>query len=242
MDHKEKCKVLKGVRKQIADKLGIDLHQTECTYEGECSGTCPKCAKEEKTLNKALLSGAVIASSIALCACNVTADVDNTDKSDKDKSSKKSESKGKSGKTKNSKKASGKLASLLGFGEDETGTEPDELAGATVCIPNEYDPDDYDGGLDYIDDGSDIEELAGDVVMEAWTYDELCMAATNYCGAPICEVDHEDDDGNVIIHCYEIVDNGDEIHTATVDWLTVNPFTTEATNFMGETVYLNEYM
>lgn len=140
MDHKEKCKVLKGVRKQIADKLGIDLHQTECTYEGECSGTCPKCAKEEKTLNKALLSGAVIASSIALCACNVTADVDNTDKSDKDKSSKKSESKGKSGKTKNSKKTSGKLASLFGLGEDETGTEPEEIAGDEV-----YDPYNYEG-------------------------------------------------------------------------------------------------
>ena len=237
MDHKEKCKVLKGVRKQIADKLGIDLHQTECTYEGECSGTCPKCAKEEKTLNKALLSGAVIASSIALCACNVTADVDNTDKSDKDKSSKKSESKGKSGKTKNSKKTSGKLASLFGLGEDGTGTEPEEIAGDEV-----YDPYDYDGGLDYIDDGGDIEELAGDVAMAAWTYDELCVAAANYSGAPISEVDHEDEDGNIIIHCYEIVDNGDEVHTATVDWLTVDPFTTEATNVLGETVYLNEYM
>lgn len=238
MNHKEKCKALKEVRKTIADKLGIDLHQTECTYEGECSGTCPKCAKEERTLNKALLSGAVIASSIALCACNVTTGADNVDRvdRDKDKESKKSESKGNSGKTKNTKNA---IASLFGLGEDETGTEPDELAGATV-IPNEYDPDDYEGGLEY--GGVEVEELAGDVAIAAWTYDELCELAANYSGAPICEVDSVDDNGNVLIHCYEIVDNGeDDVHTATVDWLTVDPYSTETTNLMGETFYLNEY-
>ena len=54
MDGKQKCNVLKRVRKQMADKLGIDLHQKECTFEGECSGTCPKCAHEESGLNAAL--------------------------------------------------------------------------------------------------------------------------------------------------------------------------------------------
>lgn len=240
MNHKEKCKALKEVRKTIADKLGIDLHQTECTYEGECSGTCPKCAKEERTLNKALLSGAVIASSIALCACNVTTGADNVDRvdRDKDKESKKGESKGNSGKTKNTKNA---IASLFGLGEEDDDNtlegEEIQIAGDESYVP---DPDDYAGGLEY--GGVEVEEFAGDVVMAAWTYDELCELAANYSGAPICEVDSVDENGNVLIHCYEIVDNGeDDVHTATVDWLTVDPYSTETTNLMGETFYLNEY-
>ena len=66
MGSKEKCNVLKTVRKQMADKLGIDLHQKECTFEGECSGTCPKCAHEEKILNSALLKKGAAAASAAL--------------------------------------------------------------------------------------------------------------------------------------------------------------------------------
>lgn len=53
--HKEKCKELKAVRAKIAEDLGIDLHQRECTYEGYCSGTCPKCKQEELMLNAAIL-------------------------------------------------------------------------------------------------------------------------------------------------------------------------------------------
>ena len=61
MNSKEKCKTLKDIRKSLADSLGIDLKQTECTFEGECSGTCPKCKQEENILNSALLKkGAVI--------------------------------------------------------------------------------------------------------------------------------------------------------------------------------------
>lgn len=37
--HKERCKKLKEIRKKVADKIGVDLHQTECTFEGKCSGT-----------------------------------------------------------------------------------------------------------------------------------------------------------------------------------------------------------
>lgn len=55
MTGKEKCKKLKEIRKEISNNLGIDLKQTECTYKGECSGTCPKCKQEEETLNAYLL-------------------------------------------------------------------------------------------------------------------------------------------------------------------------------------------
>ena len=53
--HKEKCRELKRIRGRIAEDLGIELRQRECTYEGYCSGTCPACRKEEIQLNAALL-------------------------------------------------------------------------------------------------------------------------------------------------------------------------------------------
>ena len=73
MDHKEKCRQLQAIRKGLADKLGIDLHQTECTFPGECSGTCPKCAKEEQILNAALLKKTVAVAGIAAGALSLTA-------------------------------------------------------------------------------------------------------------------------------------------------------------------------
>ena len=76
--NKEKCKKLKEIRKQTADKLGIDLHQTECTYQGECSGTCQKCRQEEEKLNKALLGKAavVLGVSLSLTACTPSTGAD----------------------------------------------------------------------------------------------------------------------------------------------------------------------
>lgn len=62
--NKEKCKTLKQIRKKMADAMDIDLHQTECTYEGKCSGTCPKCKQEEQQLNRALLGKTVLAASV----------------------------------------------------------------------------------------------------------------------------------------------------------------------------------
>lgn len=53
--HKEKCRKLKEIRAKMAEDLGIDLHQRECTYQGYCRGTCPACRKEELLLNAALL-------------------------------------------------------------------------------------------------------------------------------------------------------------------------------------------
>lgn len=53
--HKEQCDILKAQRKKLADELGIDLNQSECTFDGNCLGTCPKCQEEERLLNEALL-------------------------------------------------------------------------------------------------------------------------------------------------------------------------------------------
>ncbi len=85
--HKEKCKELKKVRAKIAADLGVALHQRECTYEGYCSGTCPKCMQEELMLNAAIArkqleesnlksrvaaAGLTTVAAVCLSGCNVT--------------------------------------------------------------------------------------------------------------------------------------------------------------------------
>jgi hypothetical protein len=55
MTHGKKiCKQLKEVRKRIAEENDIPLEMEECTYKGECRGTCPKCEAEVRYLENAL--------------------------------------------------------------------------------------------------------------------------------------------------------------------------------------------
>ncbi len=51
---KDICKELKAVRKQIAEENGIELEIPECTYDGPCKGTCPRCDSEVRFLENAL--------------------------------------------------------------------------------------------------------------------------------------------------------------------------------------------
>ena len=51
---KDICKELKAVRKQIAEENGIPLEIPECTYQGPCKGTCPRCDSEVRYLENAL--------------------------------------------------------------------------------------------------------------------------------------------------------------------------------------------
>jgi hypothetical protein len=50
MKGKDKCEFLKGIRKRMAELNGIPYEPRECTYEGECTGTCPFCEKEAADL------------------------------------------------------------------------------------------------------------------------------------------------------------------------------------------------
>ena len=43
---KEICKELKAIRRGIALENGIALDIPECSYKGECDGTCPRCDAE----------------------------------------------------------------------------------------------------------------------------------------------------------------------------------------------------
>ena len=47
---KQTCKILKEIRKQIAEENDIKLVVEECTYQGDCLGTCPKCEAEVRYL------------------------------------------------------------------------------------------------------------------------------------------------------------------------------------------------
>ena len=48
------CNQLKEVRKRIAEENDIPLEIKECTYKGECRGTCPRCEAEVRYLENAL--------------------------------------------------------------------------------------------------------------------------------------------------------------------------------------------
>ena len=51
---KQTCKILKEIRKQIAEENDIELVVSECTYQGDCKGTCPKCESEVRYLEREL--------------------------------------------------------------------------------------------------------------------------------------------------------------------------------------------
>ena len=51
---KDICKELKAVRRKIAEENGIALEIPECTYQGPCKGTCPRCESEVRFLENEL--------------------------------------------------------------------------------------------------------------------------------------------------------------------------------------------
>jgi len=51
---KDICNELKALRRRIADENQIPLETEECTYKGECCGTCPRCDAEVRYLEDAL--------------------------------------------------------------------------------------------------------------------------------------------------------------------------------------------
>lgn len=65
MKGKRKCRILKEIRRKIAAENGIEFVTSECKYQGDCSGTCPKCEAEvrylETELNKRKNAGKAIA-------------------------------------------------------------------------------------------------------------------------------------------------------------------------------------
>ena len=83
---KQTCKILKEIRKQIAAENDIEMVVSECTYHGDCLGTCPKCEAEvrylERELEKrqrlgkaAVFAGMSLGTLLTAVACDTTAKV-----------------------------------------------------------------------------------------------------------------------------------------------------------------------
>lgn len=78
---KNTCKILKDIRRQIAESNDIEFVTSECRYQGDCSGTCPKCEAELRYLevelnrrqqlgNVITLAGLSIGLSTSLVGCH----------------------------------------------------------------------------------------------------------------------------------------------------------------------------
>ena len=85
---KQTCKILKEIRRQIAAENDIKLVIEECTYQGDCKGTCPKCEAEvrylERELEKrqrmgkaAIFAGMTIGTAITAAGCGPLAPTPN---------------------------------------------------------------------------------------------------------------------------------------------------------------------
>lgn len=51
---REKCEILKRIRRGIAERYGLEYTPSECTHKGDCSGTCPRCDSELQDLQRQL--------------------------------------------------------------------------------------------------------------------------------------------------------------------------------------------
>ena len=66
MKGKSICQYLKSVRRTVAEANNIDLEIPECTFEGECSGTCPRCEEEVRLLERSLKARRMMAQKVAI--------------------------------------------------------------------------------------------------------------------------------------------------------------------------------
>ncbi len=66
MTGKDKCKILKEIRRQIAEQNEIEWVVSECKHKGNCRGTCPKCESEVRKLERELDLRRKIGKKIAL--------------------------------------------------------------------------------------------------------------------------------------------------------------------------------
>ena len=63
---KQTCKILKEIRRQIAEANDIEFATSECRYKGDCLGTCPKCEAEVRYLEQQLHARSLAGKAIAL--------------------------------------------------------------------------------------------------------------------------------------------------------------------------------
>ena len=54
MTGKEKCRMLREIRRRIASENDIPFVTEDCKFQGNCRGTCPKCESELRELERQL--------------------------------------------------------------------------------------------------------------------------------------------------------------------------------------------
>ena len=72
---KTTCKVLKEVRRKIADANGIPLQERECTHTGDCAGTCPYCESEVRYLERELSKRKSLGKAVAVAGIAVAVSI-----------------------------------------------------------------------------------------------------------------------------------------------------------------------
>ena len=63
---KKTCKILKEIRRQIAEANDIEYVVEECQYKGDCLGTCPKCEAEVRYLEQQLHQRQLLGKAVVL--------------------------------------------------------------------------------------------------------------------------------------------------------------------------------
>ena len=63
---KEKCRILKQIRAEIAKANDIEWVVAECKHKGNCKGTCPKCEQEVRELEAALAKREALGKTVAV--------------------------------------------------------------------------------------------------------------------------------------------------------------------------------
>ena len=91
---KQTCKILKEIRRQIAEANDIEFVTSECRHKGDCAGTCPKCEAEVRYLEqqlrartlagKAAVIAGISAGMMLMAGCGGTPSASNTETSQDD--------------------------------------------------------------------------------------------------------------------------------------------------------------
>ncbi len=63
---KQTCRILKEIRRQIAEANDIEFITSECRYKGDCLGTCPKCDAEVRYLEQQLRARSLAGKAVVL--------------------------------------------------------------------------------------------------------------------------------------------------------------------------------
>ena len=66
------CEVLKEVRRKVAQENNIALTERECTFEGDCRGTCPYCEAEVRYLERELQRRKALGRAVAVAGLAVS--------------------------------------------------------------------------------------------------------------------------------------------------------------------------